>query len=405
MQRTDWAEQFAAQLASRPLVHECVFVNPKYFDRTEKEVCDLIFVLKGSAILIQMKCQKDPQARLGKRLENWVRKVGKQALGQLQGALGTVAERDFWCQHPRRGRVEFEKGKLSVVHGIVLVETWGHRVCLGNDSPILHNDVPISYLSVNDFLNLVNELRAFPEILSYLQERRTLPVETQRTIGGEQVVMEYYLLNKTCFPTPTPYEQMEETVRDCQGQIQALVASKRKADTDAHLIEYVADSLATRSPTYLKNLPSDLVQLFDDPSNRSAYLRLQDELCDLRLPERRVLGRQFRNVISKLDASNSDSEFLYGAAIFDSKPDFVYVLVAARNVSRDVLLKRGMVLLRGALATYSKPRGMFIADRDTESFEVGFMADFAASDDDKAAGKELFGSLKISTCPSSLVTV
>jgi hypothetical protein len=393
MQRTDWAEQFAAKLASRPLVHECVFSNAKYLDGTEKEVCDLLLVLRESAILLQMKCQRDPLSRSGERLESWVLKNAKQAFGQLKGAIRTVTSRPFWCNHPRRGRVEFDKGQLSVVHGIVLVENLGERIQV-TDLPIQFEGIPVSYFSVNDFLNIVNELRAYREILSYLNHRKALPVETLRSIGGDKVVFENYLLNGTTFPASVSYSDMEDAVANNHEALRDLVSAKKKNDVDAYLVEHVADALATRTPGYLQNLPAELAQSFDNPSKRSSYLRMQEQLCDLDLVERRALGKQFRAVINQVETNKRESDTRYGVAWLESKPDFLYVVASTKGVARQEVLRRAVLLLRGGLTFYGKADGMFIVDRDGESFEVGLVLKFVPTDDDKKAGEELFGSLR-----------
>lgn len=52
MQRTLWAEKFVDSFSSRPLTAECVFHSPQYIDRgKQKEVCDLLLMLRGNAIL------------------------------------------------------------------------------------------------------------------------------------------------------------------------------------------------------------------------------------------------------------------------------------------------------------------------------------------------------------------
>ena len=96
MTRTEWAEQFAADLASKPLLQEFVFKNPKYQGATEKEVCDLLLTLRNDAIPVQMKFQEDPNSRAVKRLERWIVKRAPEALGQLQGTIRSNRERNFW---------------------------------------------------------------------------------------------------------------------------------------------------------------------------------------------------------------------------------------------------------------------------------------------------------------------
>ena len=128
--RSLWAEKVAADIASRPLVRECVFSNMRFLDSVEREVCDLVLALRSDAIVGQIKSQEDPLSRGRARLASWVVKNAKRAASQLQGAIRTIADRDVWCEHPRRGRVEFSKGELKAVQGLFLVENLGARIVL-----------------------------------------------------------------------------------------------------------------------------------------------------------------------------------------------------------------------------------------------------------------------------------
>lgn len=196
MQRTLWAEKFVDSFSSRPLTTECVFHSPQYIDRgKQKEVCDFLFVLRCKAILVSMKSQDNPSLRTGDKLRRWTIKNAKKALNQARGALNTVAREPFWCQHSRRGRVDFRPNSISVGHVVVLAEVLDDAVELPNELPLLLGGIPVTYLSVNDFLNLINELRAFPDITAYLDARRTLPHSTLRMVGHEVSLYKYYILN------------------------------------------------------------------------------------------------------------------------------------------------------------------------------------------------------------------
>jgi|SRR6185295_1741562 len=175
VQRTLWAEKIVEGLSSRPLTAECVFHSPKYIDRgKQKEVCDLLLVLRGSAILVSLKSQAVLPSRTGDKLVRWINKSAMSAMKQARGALATIAHKPFWCRHSRRGQVDFNPGSIRVVHVVVLTEVLGEVVELPNATPLVAGDIPVTYLSTNDFLNLVNELRAFPDIIAYLDARTTL---------------------------------------------------------------------------------------------------------------------------------------------------------------------------------------------------------------------------------------
>ncbi len=54
-----------------PLTAETVFLRVKYHKGGEKEVCDLLLVLRGDAIVLSLKHQDDPRRRTGDRLARW----------------------------------------------------------------------------------------------------------------------------------------------------------------------------------------------------------------------------------------------------------------------------------------------------------------------------------------------
>lgn len=122
-QRTDLAEEFVARFSSVPLVTESVFLRPKYLrGGIEREVADLLFVHRRRAIIISLKHQADPHTRSKDRAQEWAKKHAAQAAVQLKGAISTLKSRRFWCEHLRRGRVDFDAGDLKPVEAIAAVE-------------------------------------------------------------------------------------------------------------------------------------------------------------------------------------------------------------------------------------------------------------------------------------------
>ena len=397
LRRTIEAEHFFEEFTGVPLTAECVFYSPKYLDKSgQEEVCDFLIVLRGEGILVSMKSQEDPTTRIGHKLERWIIKNARKALGQAQGALRTISREPIWCQHSRRGRVDFLPGSIFVKQVIVLTEINGQVVRLPDEFPTAINDIPVTYLSVNDFLNLVNELRAFPDIVNYLQARRILTDESLRIVGDERPFYQYYILNEKSFAGCCGYEDARIVSAARESDLRAFLTFKPLTDKFTSLIEYVSDALATRLGSYFEGLEPSIIARFDDPDKRKNYLLMQEELCDLRLSERQALGMQFSNLIDKVRDSDRAENMAYGACYTDSKPDFVYVLISAKGVNRAVLLKRSTILLRAALTAYNKKRGMAIADRDGEGFEIEMISEFSASPIDKKLGEEYFARLRIS---------
>jgi len=399
VERTLWAEKFVDTFSSRPLTAECVFHSPQYIDKgKQKEVCDLLLILRRDAILISMKSQDDPTSRVGDKLRRWAIKNSTNALNQARGALNTLACESFWCDHSRRGRVNFEPNSIRVSHVVVLTEVLGDPVDLPNDLPLALGEIPVTYLSVNDFLNLVNELRAFPDITGYLDARRRLSDENLRMIGHEVHFCKYYILNRGSFEGCESYADARISNAAQYAEWQAMLSAGQSRHQFAGLIEYVSDALATRLKNFSEGLDTETAARFDRADDRKHYMLMQEELCDLRLVERTALGEYFTKAIHETE-SGPDEGMTYAAFFTDSKPDLVYVLVSARGVDRPMLLPRLTTLLRAAMAAYRKERGLVIADRDGEGFEVQLISGAFTDPADVKLGEAYFAKLRMSHVP------
>jgi hypothetical protein len=123
LQRTEWAERHVEEFLSQPFISEFVFRSLQKLDPTQKEVVDFMVAHRGSGILISQKAQENPLSRTAEKNELWVRKRAKEAATQLMGAIRSGNEKPIWCEHRRRGRVEFPHGLPPIQHGLVLIET------------------------------------------------------------------------------------------------------------------------------------------------------------------------------------------------------------------------------------------------------------------------------------------
>jgi len=368
----------------------------------QKEVCDFLLVLRGNAILASMKCQADPSSRGGDKLRRWTIKNAEKAVNQARGALKTIAREPFWCQHWRRGRVDFKQGSVRVAHAVVLTEVFGEAVELPQELPLLLDGVPVTYLSVSDFLKLIEELRAFPDIAGYFHARRTLPDGCLRLVGHEALLYRYYVLNTESFAgcDGHAHARISRSARDAEWR--SVLDAGQSRHEFASMVECVSDALAARLKDFSEGLDAQTIARFDPPDDRRSYLLMQEELCDLRLAERSALGRQFVGVMDKVEKNAGAENMAYGAFWTDSKPDLVYVLVAARGVERAVLLGRLPVLLRAAMAACGRNRGLAIADRDGAGFEVLLISGRSGDPNDEELGKAYFAKLRVSHTPSLL---
>jgi hypothetical protein len=400
--RTEWAEHQTQELLSIPFISEFVFRDVRTMDgKTPHQTGDFLILHRGSGILVEQKCQDDPTARSTEKTALWARKNAKAGWRQLRRALTRPKDRVVWCDHHRRGRVEFPNGLPVIRHGIVIVEVF-QTVDLQPDAqeqPLELRNVPITYLSVNDFLNLAVSLRTVPELTEYLTARRSLPDNDLRVVGDEKTLFHFYLLNGGSFAGCLGRAEARIAIASQQHRLQQLLERKAESDHYSLLIEYVADSFARNHPKFevgpFPRTPDDRV---DAAQQVADSLELQAELTDLRLRERAELGRAFDSVIQKL--LNKKDGFVFRAVWLDPKPDWVYVFASSRNVTPSELESRIFMLGRGAIAYYEKRRCLLVLDRDgrsivTSLFRAGFTPPLAEFD----VGQRLFGHLRVTTTP------
>lgn len=403
MQRSEWAEQFAAAFAGIPLVREFVLPNPKYANKgVAQEVCDFILTLRRRCIVCQMKAQEDPDIRTGDKLEKWIRKKAIAGASQLSGALSTMRREPIWCEHPRRGRIDLAVGDLMPVHGMVLLECHGVRVEL-EDIPLDLAGIPVTYMDASDFLNVLDQLRSFSDVDDYVTARTALGADVRHAIGGEQVVLEHFILQNGSFSNWTSYSEAARTGdAERAARDMAFIAKVRADRKDTMQVEHVSDLLATRSDDYADGLTPETVARFDDPARRQRYLLMQEDLADLPLPCRRKLGEGLRKIQEKI-ATGTGARMTWAAAHFDVKPAFVYVLIGSRCLPKQTDYDRALSLLAGGAAYFRKRTGMAILDRGTGGFEIITLPDHEPTEEMRLAGARQFGDLKMTDGLSTLM--
>jgi hypothetical protein len=404
MQRSEWVEQYASEFAAVPFVREFVFPNPQHLNkRLQKEVCDLLITSRGRAIVGQIKAQENPVERAAARLPAWIRKKTEEAAKQLSGSLKTLSSTNVWCEHARRGRVEFNAGALTAEHGLILVECGaGTRVELPKDLPLEMQAVPVAYVDASDFLNIVQQLRSFKDVERYLTGRRTLGHDVRRSIGGEQIVLEHYLLHGGTFAEWPGYEEARRIAHaDRQARNDLFREKQQHRDVPASFVEYIADALAERLPNYTDGLDAATIALFDADESRHRYLLLQEVLADLSLVGRRQLGTALLETFGPPDVEKPPC--VYRALHVDELPAFVFVALSTAGIPRQEVINRAFILLRGALTHYGWRDGMVIVDRDGDGFEVAVIRDFVPAEADAATAQERFAHLRVDHVRDRLV--
>jgi hypothetical protein len=392
--RTLWAERQVEEVLSLPLISEFVFRSPKHKDPTEKEVIDYLIVHKGDGILISQKAQEDPTNRSVEKNELWIVKNIQDALKPIKGAIRKPDDRPKWCDHPRRGRVEFDT-LPRIIHGVALVETW-HPVDLNQIAdklPLEYLGVPVTYMSINDFLNIVWQLRTIPEVLEYLKARRELPTACLRMVGDELPLYELYIMNGGNLKRCLGHSDAKRATETHADLLREALERSEEYKLYSGRIEHIADALSTRDPHYADGLPPELVALFDKEGERKNYLILQEILTDMRLTERAAMGRQFETVVESM--SGKANGLTMAAGLVDGK-NWVFVFVSCRGIDKPTRLGIAQTFAGAALAHYQKKNCLVIIDRDGEHYDLMLTnPEYEPDAADIAAGEKHFAHLRM----------
>lgn len=389
MQRTDLAEKYLERFVSIPLTWENVYRGPEFTDRTDKEVVDLLFILRNKGIFVSLKCQKDPDTKSTDKLNIWVQKKAGDALRQVRGGIKTSKTREFWCSHPRRGKVSFTPNQVEPVRALVIVETM-KKFYLGENMPLEIGSVPVSYLSLNDFLNILDELRTIKDLISYLDSRSKFSQRMQSTIGIEKDLFMFYILYDGAPRNVDTHIEVCKEIRERNTEADSRINDRKEANRQAEIIEQLSDHLSSRLEGYGEELDEEIVRMFEVLHDRKSYLLMQDELCDLVIDERRKLGLHLSQIIEKV--RNDDAQSMtFSALHLDSKPDFLYLFSSSKGKSRNEVFKWGHDLIHGGLSYYEKSRGLFVNyTQDRDGYETMLVLSFEDTPEFKQMGKEHF---------------
>lgn len=394
-----WAERGFSDLSSLPLVSEFVYRSPKYLDNeatgraTEKEVVDHLFLHGRGCLLISQKVQDDPTKRTPQRNKQWVLKNIQRSLKPLMGAIRNPPRGPLWCEHPRLGRVEF-KALPPVIHGVVLAETW-RPVSLSHIERSLPSEiqgVPVSYFSINDFLNIVIRLRTIPEVLEYLTLRRSLPRACHYTIGNETALFSLYLMQRGSLSGCKGIRDAQQRIHDNPALLREALIRNEEQIKFSSLLEHAADCLATRDPNWSDGITEEMRGLFDPDTERRNYLLLQEPLTRLRLRERAELGRCFNSVMQRTAKFGPGVSFAAGH--IDGN-ELLFLFISSRGKSRKEIFGIMKVLTRAALAHYGKRKCWVIADRNGTNFDLALtIPDYSPTPEDVSAGERHFARLR-----------
>ncbi len=330
MARTDDAERVAEYIAQKPLLAESVYRGPKYpHKRGDKQVTDLLLVHRDMSLVIEIKCQNDPDSRWNNDLASWVAKAGEKGISQLRGSIRTLREHDYWCDHPTFGRVDFSKDQLTPIHGLVLIEHRTPGASVPSELPYEVRGVPISYFTLSDFLILVTQLRTFSDLRKYLDSRHNLTDFDARITGREEELLGHYMLHNGCFPPGWTHEQRLTEIHHKRSDFETILLQKRFADEECEEAEAAARALRKRAAGYPPRRADD-----------KNYRVMQLALMDLTYAERRLVGRKIKQAINEVSGDGPPGIRLSAHAVITNAN--LSVIIGATNGASPTVASHGL---------------------------------------------------------------
>src|SRR5262249_49095422 len=159
--------------------------------------------------------------------------------------------------------------------------------------------------------------------------RQKVPKDLRRTVGLEESLFSYYLLNDQSFDGCRSFEDVIAALDADGEELKRRIAEKHKADFFASIIEAVSYSLAVPPPDAAAWSAAGISARYDQALQRTECTKIQEHLCSLRLGERRLIGEKFielrRQIVGRVN------DLVYSSSHAEGK-DFLYVLAVARGL-------------------------------------------------------------------------
>lgn len=390
--RTQQVERLAAEIAALPLMGEAVFHSVRFLDgRIEKEVCDVLILHDGEAIVVSVKAQG--RRRDLSETKRWAEKQAPKALAQLKGAYRTLKERQTWCQHTTFEQRTFAPASIVPIHGICLIESEFEaslaidELSTGDTSRVART----SLMSITDFDHIVRYLRTWRDLVRYLESRHLcLRFPDSATLGAEVALLGYYTA-------------MRDTFRGCLGIADAKILAARGEHVqhgaafrgrEALFSRPLEDVMRKMSVAVDLSLPADLEHLQSsfatDLLQRDA---VREHLCGLTIQERAAIGEQICLLCARM-LEEQPSEPLYGGVRFNQHPDEVYVVVVGMEWDHAALSVSAIDLTIAACVYHGRSKGTAILLNQPGSqvqFTVCRIENVEPTVEMMAAGEEYFG--------------
>lgn len=377
MQKGHLLEQIIGDFSSKFFMKDFVILNPKY-NRAghEKELADLLLVLDDKCIVVSVK-GTDGNPKSEAKLKNWLAKRTGEGLRQAKGGINWLSKvsfsgRDLW------GEIrDFEAGSLYPICGIALLECSQQPfLSIEFDAREPESDIPLHYLSLNDFLNVVHWSGSIWDLFHYFSEREGIR-DVFTGINQEHPVFGYYFLRSNDLSGLLTIDKAElEKLRDFHNLhlFESIPKYKEREKLVAHL-NAVVYQLHTRHPSIEDFMPAELMKNVEPLETRTAYLKMAAMLNGLPMSQKVWIGRGLDRYLTNLRNSGMSGCF----AMKPAKSELAFAFVCFSRKSRTERISEMLKILPAALFSHGVTEGLgvaFDADDSNSGFDLIWIREY-----------------------------
>ena len=291
-------ENTVDRLLATHTMRDFLYLRPsKIVGGLRREISDLLIVLDGKTVPVQLKGQG--KARQADALQHWATKKAVNAGGQASGACRTLRSVEVTADHPTQGQVSFAPGDLLPIHGLAIVGYDGEA--FQTDEELRHADpyeTPIHYMSLADFLGLMEAVGSLPDLLEYLQSRSQLSSDIRSWIGAEPHLFASYILDDGFDPTLAASTVLSRAKALPPERLNDLQRT-RSHDVFVQPINYAIEHLHERDPEVGSYASGFMTGSIEHADRRRGYLAMAAKLNRLPHRVRQEIGARILEMESK----------------------------------------------------------------------------------------------------------
>lgn len=370
-------EAFIEQLWQRPFGRDFLFANPKYKkDGNEYELCDLLLLLDGTAVLVQIKTA-NPVTKRGWSEQQWA----DWGNGKIAEALGQMPERleDLLdgkvprVKNTRQGRVPIDPMSLDTLYGIVVVDTppmdlWGRPPVL----EVRDRSVPVLVTSHQNMIEIVTELSTPMDLIEYLGSHARFFEDNMLLGASELDLLAFYKGDPEQFNHALDSSAsivIESGIWDTFSQMEAR-QKRTEWDGPSFIIDAMIDKLHEARYAELEEMKTwNKERGNNGPQKEGAGIAIAS-LARMRRMDRRLAGKKIVEKSQKCLAQNRNRHF--AALSPDPNGDFKVFLVSTED--RMSMVGWLEFLCVSGLLVYERSRVMGYATEPVMG-ELGFSID------------------------------